>query len=304
VGGARRAPVELWRDAGVSGARLRASSANLRRTDMETRGFLPVRVTLLLVLFFSLGITRMLQGEPTLRVNTANLYGVSLQAYNPAGDASFAEYLENHPAQASLYPFSAVVKNLSGMAVVGLALRWTWTDQAGEKNTNNYMSDGLFLNRQAVVADGDTLLVTPDFILPESMLKSGVIMPSSNMITRHAAQLSEASDITVDLDVVIFQDGSFAGPDRSRFVANIQARRNAAVELSSAILSMSRNGQDASAMIAEAARQAPGGADLVAAWKGRIARMIRPGNRNLRLEAQALAAVPNVELRERTAQTR
>ena len=265
---------------------------------MHTPRFL--RVVLLLVLFSGLGMS---QGEPTVRVTAASLSGVSLEPYEPGVEVSFAKYFESHPAQAALCRFSAVVKNLSGRAVVGLGLRWTRTDQSGERSVTDLLSDGLFLSRQPVVAEGDTLLVTPDFILPQSMLGSGIMMPSSTMMARHAAQWSKASNVALDLDVVIFQGGSFAGPDRSGFVASIKARKQAALELSSAILRLFQNGQDPSAMVAEAVQQPAGDSDLVAAWKGRIAQMIQHGN--LRLEAQALADVPDVQLYpEPTAQAR
>jgi hypothetical protein len=246
-----------------------------------------------LALLSGLRITGMSQGVPGLQVKAVDLSGVSLRPCNPAGDVSFAEYLENHAALASMYPYSAVVRNLSGRAVVALALHWTWTDQGGEGNGKYLMSDGLFLNSQPVVGEGDTLLVTPDFILPESMLQTGIIMPGSKMIARDAAKLSQASNVTVELDVIMLDDGLVAGPDRSGFVANIEARRKAAVEVSSAILGTLQNGQDPSAMIAEAAKRPSGGADLVAAWTGRIARMLQHGN--LRLQAEALANLPNLK---------
>jgi hypothetical protein len=259
---------------------------------MRTTEYLPIRIALLLALLSGLGVTGMPQGVPGVQVKPVNLSGVSLGPYSPAADVGFAEYLENHAALGTMYPYSAIVKNLSGRAVVGLALRWTWADQAGEENSKYLMSDNLLLGRGPVVASGDTLLVTPDFILPESMLNTGIIMPSSKMIARDAANLSQVSNVTVSLDVIILDDGLVAGPDRSAFVTNIEARREAAVELSSVVISMLQNGRDPSAMIAEAAKQPPVVADLVTAWKARIAKSLQHGN--LRLQAEALAKLPKL----------
>jgi hypothetical protein len=227
-----------------------------------------------------------------VRIKTAARAGVSLAPYNPAVHAAFAQYLQGNPAQASLAPLAAVLQNRSGKTVVGLTLRWTWTDAAGREDEKNYWTDSLFSSRQPVIVNGDALLATPFFLVPQSMLTSGMIMRSGAMLTRGAAELSESSNVAVDLDVVIFQDGLVAGPDHYDTLAQIQARRKAAVQLSAPVLDMLRKGQDPSAMLAQAKAQPPVGPDLVAAFTSQLAMLFQHGD--LRETAGTLSNLPNL----------
>lgn len=258
---------------------------------------LSVATVLGFLLGFGLSISGNGQTLSSVHVKTSSLDGISLAPYDPAAYLPFTNYLQSHPTQASLSPFSCILENRSGKNVVGLTLRWTWTDTAGHERTLYYRTDSLFLNQRAIVVDGGTLLVTPDFLLPKSLLSSGMIMPGREMMSRDAAELAKASNVTVDLDTIIFEDGLVAGPDLSQTLSKIQARREAAIQLATTVIEMLKNGQDPSVMLAQAAKPTqPVTIDnWVAIWRARIARLLQHGNPQL--TAQTLLTLPNLKFR-------
>jgi N-acetylglucosamine kinase-like BadF-type ATPase len=114
-------------------------------------------------------------------------------------------------------------------------------------------------------------------------------------LTQGAAGLSQSSNIAVDLDVVIFADGLVAGPDRYQTVAKIQARRQAAQQLSTTVLNMLQKGLDPSAMLSKAAARPPVGPNLVATFTSQVARLLRQGDlKATRATATTLTNLPNL----------
>lgn len=231
--------------------------------------------------------------------------GVSLSLYDPAGAATpaFEKLFQDDPDIARLRPFSAVLTNVSEKNIVALTLQWTLSDSSSQQRVLNYRTDSLFplslsLSSGPIAPVGENILVTPSFLLRESVLKSGAgfITVGKATVRSDAERFETSSAVRVDLDTIIFEDGQVCGADRSNTVAQIQARKSAADALSSAVLAMLNDGRDPSAMLTEiTTERGISSQDYVGVWKTRLAQMLLR-SRNLKKQAEALSAVPAISL--------
>src|SRR5688572_20163574 len=193
-------------------------------------------------------------------------YGVGVGGPNDAGfNAELAQYVgeQNYdeviPLVDSVKPLALFLKNDSSKEIVGIALRWQFTDTYGEINESNQIEStpGVLMGMKPLdpFMIGKTSLINPKssrFITYfqsvgmsiENFFKSNrskrfEYKLDHNQAQRHAFDIQSqrqflplkgASAVSVVVDAIIFNDGTFVGENRTFFFelmnGSVQARRD------------------------------------------------------------------------------
>lgn len=157
----------------------------------------------------------------------------------------------------SLNPFSVFIKNSGNKTVVAYALRWQMVRADGQviQNTTSYSEPGVLMGNEMpnnpafkhidAIEPGAVRCFSWDSPIREDTSQplgggdapvSGKLSPNQfkDPIARRdniRAELSLATDLTVSLDGVFFDDGTFIGPNITGFFERIQSVVNAKVDL-------------------------------------------------------------------------
>jgi hypothetical protein len=210
------------------------------------------------------------QGLRMIRIDPA---GESTQVFLSYMDAtaedSFARMFEI-PNYQDYKPYALLLTNGSGQAIVSVTIRWT--GRSAEKTIIHDSSTGSLLkgapggtssmttfglpSRQSqvqmsgsyssadgpvVLAVGERMLVAPGLLVSESLAKlRGRAGGSSSM----PPTLRSADDISATLDAVVLEDGTVLGPDASRTVDGLLARKAAIDGVVRAVHIAEQNGMD------------------------------------------------------------
>jgi hypothetical protein len=179
---------------------------------------------------------------------------------DPSFDAQALKHFKNKPPE-GLKPFSIFIHNSGSKMVLAYALTWKFVRQDGQviTKTVGYSEPGLlmgdeiptgpgFRHTTAIESDTAKCFTWDSQIEPDSAEASNKRMGSSissvmggkgsiNVQTDAtrlrellSAQLSEATDLTVSLDGVVFEDGVFVGSNLL-FFQQLEASVNAKVDL-------------------------------------------------------------------------
>jgi hypothetical protein len=195
-----------------------------------------------------------------LNVRGLSEHGVELiPPTDPSFEASFADLLNSkpNPIANALRPYSVVVENKGGKTVVGYRLKWEAIGPDGRvvvREAGGVMSGLLMSQKRSesasssfsggyVINAGSKTLVSPAGTLGE--LDSGTIGGYAVGSSEHAdidrlrelvaqkgasslpdlvlEDLRKLSAITVSIDGIFFEDGTFVGPDTTGFFEDIEA---------------------------------------------------------------------------------
>jgi hypothetical protein len=213
--------------------------------------------------------------NPRLKLSPIQTSQVSLQIYDPVIYQNFAAFFQRTNTALRLQPFSSVLTNVSTNAIQALTVRWAWVDASGHKQIHDYTVDGFFINHNKVLPAGRQLLVTPSFVLPDSLVDSGFIGPNSDTLQRDADAFEHSTENSVSVDTVIFEDGRVIGPDVSRTVASIQSRTAAIKAVLDNLQAATDQGLDPSAALSALAQKGRGAqGDYLQTWTTRIAHLL------------------------------
>lgn len=175
---------------------------------------------------------------------------------------------------ARMQPYALVLRNQSEKPLIGLSVRWILQDSSGAQHTVTYSSDSLFLVYSPIALAGENLLVTPSFLLPESLAGSG-FTSSEGSTSGLANDFQQSRSIVASIDVAIFADGEVIGPDRGRMVENIRARKAVAESIASEIQTLLDRGTDPTAKLEELKTLPPSSkTDASIVWTNRIANLL------------------------------
>jgi hypothetical protein len=163
----------------------------------------------------------------------------------------------------SVDPYTVVLRNTSSKAVVGYSIKWECFDGKMESPTRDMSHDRKFSNsfgfafmygdeseRRAVLNNADevinpntTWLISPDF--PARKMNGRVEELSAR---RDQAALTEVQaacpTMTVTLDGVFFDDGTFVGPDTNDFFAKVKTQMDVRYEVLRGVQSDLKSGKD------------------------------------------------------------
>jgi len=232
------------------------------------------------------------QSVPRVSVTPFAEAGITLEDYSPEKSPLLASFIENNPDLTLLRPLAALVTNSSAKKVVGLTLRWSWRDSEGQTHIRDYKTDSLFLVNTPVAQPNSRILVTPGYLWAESYVEFGSMTGGMQNLRRDVGIFDRSSEVVVHLDTVIFDDGLVIGPDVSRTLADIRARKAVSDSISLAVVQMVDGGGDPTNLLREYANTR-GENDLVNRWYVRLSGLIlRAPDR--RAQAEQLLNTPQV----------
>jgi hypothetical protein len=205
-----------------------------------------------------------------VRFNTRGLSENAINIITPV-DPSFPELVKKHfknRSPGNLPPLSVFIENSSNRLVLAYALTWEVVDAEGKTITSRtvgYSEPGGLMGAEipkgvvhtTAIEPGTVRCFTVDSQIEDegagaertsgafqvrasketasavrAMVASQKSEEAANVVrAMWADQLSRASDVTVSLDGVIFEDGIFVGPNNTGFFERMQAMVNAKVDL-------------------------------------------------------------------------
>jgi hypothetical protein len=213
-------------------------------------------------------------------------------------------------AVSKFHPAAFILTNQSSRAVVGLAVRWVYVDQSGRQGFLTHQSDSLSkANAIPVMPPRTRLLVAPGVFLPESLAQSPHIGPPLEALDGRAVpDMANASEITVQIDSIIFEDGQVVGPNNFHLDADIQGRKIAAGELAKQIRTAQSRGEEPTftlRQILEKAKEAPADrSDRVSSWMLKHSRRLlnAPVFEKRLVELENMPVLPNFHAENGTQQ--
>ncbi len=159
-------------------------------------------------------------------------------------------------AAESLKPFSVIIENTGRRKAVAYMLQWCFTKEGGQDDCYRHayaspdaLMEGLPPGSEAAEERSFNIrpnrarlirFVSPDgssqFRLPVSreeaeQIRAGASVDRDALLRRYLAELAKYTDVTVSLDGVFFDDGTFVGPDTTGFFSVVKAEVDARRDL-------------------------------------------------------------------------
>jgi len=180
-----------------------------------------------------------------------------------------------------------ILANNSDRAIVGLVVQWVYSDAGGHPITHNVRSDSFMqVTSHPVVLPHARLLVAPGAFVNEANIdKPHIGLSAETMDGRLDKATEGASGIAATIDIIIFDDGTIAGPNTTRFDTELQNRKLAATVLAKQIRNAIAKGEDPSITLTRIMDSAPSRDDTLGTWTLRYARMLSRGHLHGQLEA-------------------
>lgn len=219
-----------------------------------------VTLSLIIVTTISAGfISSKITENMPIRINAKDLpeYGlVIVKPSDPAFDSMAADYLGGMSSDEieRLKPFSVFIKNNENKIVVAYAIIWEATEANGKKTAyKKYISNSSALtdkedffealprtNLNDIIRPGEVLLVS---LLPEKNTGGGTgygAQLSQNQLEQNPQNLAlqlltKYTDLTISIDGVFFEDGTYVGPDTTHFFEKMNAQVEAKREMTAYI---------------------------------------------------------------------
>lgn len=144
-------------------------------------------------------------------------------------------------------PYSVLLKNTSSRAIVGYSIKWECSDDKTETSARDLSLDRILLHTLGVVflygEESERRLMLnrlDDVIKPNSTWLIANDYPPREINQEVNVELNEAAisevnaacpTMTVTLDGIFFDDGTFIGPDTTNFFANIKTQMDVRYEI-------------------------------------------------------------------------
>jgi hypothetical protein len=163
--------------------------------------------------------------------------GISIIVYHAARQPELARFFDSSEA-ARLANYSIVLKNESSQHIVGVAVRWITTGQAGQSRTTSMSFDSFGTSvaaRQPVIPAGTQLIATPNGFHHVRALSGGGFISGFGRAGGVSSfgfgrgqlvqidDLDQAQNVTAMVDTIIFEDGRVIGADESHLADYINA---------------------------------------------------------------------------------
>ncbi len=209
------------------------------------------------------------RGEPQLPVSPTPL--VSVAAASPTTLPQLDPAIIR-----TFHPNNFLLANKSDKAIVGLMTVWTFTDANGFPRTGQIHTDSFMQPHSPVLLPAhQTLIIAPGAFLPEALAQSAHTGATlSSLDGRLSPAIIGATNIKVQIDLIIFEDGEMVGPNETRFDTQIQNRRIAATQLAKQLRNAIAGGDDPKTILNDILETKPSQSDTVAVWTLVYARML------------------------------
>jgi len=226
------------------------------------------------------------QGRPPLPLSPTPLVRVTAAIPNnlPQFDAGVVQ---------KFHPYAFLLTNESNKTIVGLMTLWTFTDANGFPRTGEIHTDSFMQpHSPALLAPQSSLIVAPGAFLPVALANRPHLGATlTDLDGRLSPAIIGATNIKVEIDLVIFDDGEIAGPNATRFDTQIQDRKIAATLLAKQIRNTIANADDPNTVLSNVLETKPAQSDPVAMWTHMYARMLFK-SRSLDKQLNALETLP------------
>lgn len=186
--------------------------------------------------------------EVSVQFNTKDLPEQGVLIITPA-DSNFENIAADHfksNAPENLKPLSVFIKNSGSKLVLAYALSWEFNDKNGQVISTKavgYSEPGVLMGNKIPKDLKHTTAIEPNGVRcfsrdskidvneGEANLGQNNMRASITSKSKLVEDLSRATNVTVTLDGVLFDDGSFVGPNKSHFFEQMQAMLDAKVDL-------------------------------------------------------------------------
>jgi hypothetical protein len=171
------------------------------------------------------------------------------------------------------HPSTFLLTNQSDKNMMGLMIRWTYTNGGGP-TVNNVSTDSLDRANGVLLAPHATLIVAPSVFLPVAYATTPHTGPTLAELNSPRGDMAGATNIQASIDLVIWQDGEIAGPNQTHFDEELHNRKLAATVLASQIRSALSNGGDPKLLLQDTLQTKPERHDTVALHTHILARTL------------------------------
>jgi hypothetical protein len=180
-----------------------------------------------------------------------------------------------------------VLTNRTDKKIVAVTVTWIF-DEGHERRLTSHSDSFMTQKASPVAMPRSRLLAMPSLFLPESLHFPSYIGAARN---RNVRLLETASQITVELDSVVLEDGEVIGPNRSRYDTEIQDRKTAAEMVTKQVRAAITAGQEPSLLLAHLAASRPSRTDYVGKWAVRFAMHLEK-SKDFEAELRNLESLP------------
>jgi hypothetical protein len=154
-------------------------------------------------------------------------------------DQSFTEILSKSdqlfPELEAAKPFSVILRNTGKQPVISFMLKWDFVTTDGDVFSRHYeyvtafaLEGGATTQRGGyILKPGSEWFFAPGFSVDLENLAAENQRPPAFVLNRIATDMAQISSITVSLDGVFFDDGTFVGPNNTSFFEKIEAFQRA-----------------------------------------------------------------------------
>jgi hypothetical protein len=174
------------------------------------------------------------------------LFPVFNQLFETPSPSSPVRHLARDPEEALA---AVILENHSEKPITAWRFRWQFTDVSGQQRAGTISGDSYAVDVFRPIADSASRhLIAPSAFVSEASLNhtlsgGGFVGGSVRSIGR-AHTLSNLTEVTFEIHLVVFVDGEIAGPDPDDFAAELQGRKRAAEFVAKQIRMAQAEGRD------------------------------------------------------------
>jgi len=208
---------------------------------------------------------------------------VSIVSVNSEMHPILAAWIQD-PGNQRLRLYTVVLANNLAQPILGLTVRWIRADDTGNLTSGTVRSDSYLYTKTPVLDAYGQLLITPfGFQALKSATGGGIVSGRAGAISR-LDELDRSSQVTIIFDTIIFQDGHVLGPDESKTLADLEARKTAGIDLVQRVRHAIANGEDVHTLLTSLSSRLP-------SWTSRFAQSLTgaPGLSDLEPQLDQLA---------------
>lgn len=199
-------------------------------------------------------------------------HGVSLIV---PSDPSFGHLLTKLESTSNHDPYSVLLKNSGTRAVVGYSINWQCFDDSRETSDRNLSNDRNFnkivswvflhgkesdrkeaMNRsEDIIKPHSIWLISSDSARPvEGSRDAGAFSTTTVYESSEIKTMRDCVSMTVTVDAIFFDDGTFIGPDTSSFFTKVKSEMDARYEILRGVQNDLKSGRKADEIFKELER--------------------------------------------------
>lgn len=192
------------------------------------------------------------QQSPQLHFADTQAMGLTCVQFSETASPVFNKVFAASSSHKAVQQVSFVATNQTKKSIIGIALKYRILSSGdGEISytlkTHSYLSSSV----KPLMSPGEQMLVSPDSFISESLIQPAHGLAGTVPRSKTIAQFSNASDVYITIDAVIFDDGEVMGLNQLQLAQSMQHFKEAADILARQIDAARASQQDIRASIAQ-----------------------------------------------------